>query len=305
MNVLLYYCYSKIDNTKIFLEEHKQFCNNYNFKGRIIIAEEGINGTISGSNEDCQEYIKFVKTYDKFSNTDFKIDSCHEHLFPKLTIKVKPYLIKLNGGDLNPDTESGIHLSPQDFYNMMQEKDTIVLDVRSNYEHYIGNFKNSITLDIDKFYHFPEKIKNHELYKNKENHDKKILTCCTGGIKCETASAYLRKLGFKNVYQLKGGIIKYGLENGKDFDGKCYVFDGRITKEINKINPKNITKCLICNINCDVMVNCMNSLCDKHFTMCKECFVIKNGCCSEKCNNSDSKRKKFPNYYLQEEFNKN
>ena len=110
MNVLLYYCYSKIDNTKSFLEEHKHFCNNYNFKGRIIIAEEGINGTISGSIEDCHEYIKFVKSYDKFSKIDFKIDSCHEHLFPKLSIKIKPYLIKLNGGDLNPKNQANIYL---------------------------------------------------------------------------------------------------------------------------------------------------------------------------------------------------
>ena len=306
MNVLLYYYYSKIENTQKFLEDHKIFCKNFNFTGRIIISEEGLNGTISGMEKDCCKYMKFVKSDTRFSKIDFKIDACQEHLFPKLTIKIKPYLIKLNGGIVDPEVESGTHLSPKEFYNMMQQDETIILDVRSNYEHYVGKFKNSITLDIDKFYHFPEKIKNHELFLNPKNHNKKILTCCTGGIKCETASAYLKKIGFKNVYQLSGGIIKYGIEeNGKDFDGKCYVFDGRITKEVNKINPKNITKCLICNNNCDIMVNCMNSLCDKHFTMCNECFVNKNGCCSETCNNSNTKRKKFPNYYLKEEFNKN
>lgn len=306
MNVLLYYCYTHIDDTERYLNEHKNFCEKYDLTGRIIIAEEGLNGTVSGPENDCIKYMEFVKNDSRFMKVDFKIDSCEEHLFPKMSIKIKPYLIRLNGGDLDPTVDTGTHLSPIEFYNMMQDDDSIVLDVRSNYEHYIGKFKNSITLDIDKFYHFPDKIKQHPLYLNSENRDKKILTCCTGGIKCETASAYLKKIGFKNVYQLHGGIIKYGIENkGKDFDGKCYVFDGRITKNINIINPENITKCHICRIDCDTMVNCMNALCDKHITMCKNCHSKVNGCCSTQCMHSEKMRSKIPNYYLSSDYNKN
>ena len=306
MNVLLYYCYTKIENTEEYLIEHKNFCEQYDLTGRIIIAEEGLNGTVSGPEKDCSRYMEFVKSDSRFSNIDFKIDSCEEHLFPKMSIKIKEYLIRLNGGELDPNINSGIHLSPIEFYNMMQEDDSIVLDVRSNYEHYIGKFKNSVTLDINKFYHFPDKIKQHPLYLNPENRNKKILTCCTGGIKCETASAYLKKLGFKNVYQLHGGIIKYGIENqGKDFDGQCYVFDGRITKKVNTINPKNITKCELCQTDCDTMVNCMNAWCDKHMTMCHKCFDKENGCCSQKCKKSDKMRTKIPNYYLSANYNKN
>tara|TARA_B100000161_G_C33551589_1_gene415694 strand:- start:151 stop:1077 length:927 start_codon:yes stop_codon:yes gene_type:complete len=305
MNVLLYYFYSKVENTEEYYNYHKNFCENLDLRGRIIISKEGLNGTVSGPEEDCINYMKFVKSDIRFNKIDFKIDQCKEHLFEKLSIKIKPYLIKL-GVDIDPNEDTGTHLCPKDFYNMMKEDDSIVLDVRSNYEHYIGKFKNSITLDLKKFYDFPEKIKEHELFLNKKYRDKKILTCCTGGIKCETASAYLKKIGFKNVYQLHGGIIKYGIENnGKDFDGRCYVFDGRITKDVNTINPTIITKCHICKITCNIMVNCMNSLCDKHFTMCQDCFKNMNGCCSLDCITSEKIRKKIPDYFKGINSNKN
>ena len=305
MKVLLYYLYTKIENKEIYHNSHKNFCQNYHFKGRIIIANEGLNGTISGSKEDCDKYMEFVKSDFRFKDIDFKIDDCDEHLFEKLTIKIKPDLIKL-GIDIDPTIKTGIHLSSKEFYDMMNNNDNIILDVRSNQEHYIGKFKNAITLDINHFYELPDKIKKHEIYLNKENQNKKIITYCTGGIKCETASSYLQTLGFKNVYQLKGGIIKYGLENkGENFDGKCYVFDGRITKDVNKINPKNITYCYICKNNCNIMINCMNSLCDKHITMCKTCNLNMNGCCSMECTKSNKIRKKKPKYYIEEKLNKN
>ena len=306
MNVLLYYYYFKIENTKDYYDNHKKFCENLDLKGRIIISTEGLNGTISGSIEDCHKYMNFIRNDKRFENIEFKIDKCNEHLFPKMSIKIKPFLIKLGIENLDPTVDTGIHLPPREFHSLMQEEDTIILDVRSNYEHHIGKFKNAITLDINKFYELPDKIKDHELYLNKENHNKRLLTYCTGGVRCETATTYLKQIGFKNVYQLDGGIIKYGNEiNGKDFDGKCYVFDGRITKDINVINPKNITKCIICNVENDDIVNCMNSLCDKHNTMCKDCNIIMKGCCSEECMNSNKMRKKNPNYYKNVLYNKN
>lgn len=167
---------------------------------------------------------------------------------------------------------------------MMKDESTIVLDTRSNYEHYIGKFKNAITLNIDKFYEFPDRIKEHELYLNENNRHKNILTYCTGGVRCETASGYLKKIGFTNVFQLNGGIINYGNENnGEDFEGKCYVFDGRITKDVNKINPKIITTCIICKNDCDIMINCMSVSCDRHVAMCITCNDVVKGCCSLEC----------------------
>lgn len=306
MNVLLYYYYTKINNTIEYYDKHKLFCENLDLKGRIIISTEGINGTLSGSSNNCVKYMDFVKSDESFKFIEFKIDECIEHLFPKMSIKIKPYLIKLGIKNLDPNIDTGTHLSPKHFYDMMHSENVIILDTRSNYEHNIGKFKNAITLDINKFYELPDKIKEHELYLNEENRNKKILTYCTGGVRCETATTYLKQLGFQNVYQLDGGLIKYGKEqNGKDFDGKCYVFDGRITKDINIENPKKITKCIICNIENDTIINCMNSLCDKHGTMCVNCNILMNGCCSEKCKNSGKMRKKIPDYYNIMSSNKN
>ena len=306
MKVLLYYYYTTIEDTEQYLELHQNFLLTLDVKGRIIISKEGLNGTLSGSESDCNKYMDFLRSDNRFINIMFKIDDCKEHLFHKLSVKIKPYIIKLGEGYINPNESSGIHLSPQEFYDLMKNDDTIVLDVRSNYEHMIGKFKNSITLDIDNFYDFPNEILNHELYLNKDNHNKKILTCCTGGIKCETASAYLKKIGFRDVYQLDGGLINYGHKlNGKDFDGKCYVFDGRISKSINSVNPSMITKCYYCEKLSDDIINCMNTICDKRTIMCRNCFKEYKGCCSQECIMSNKKRKFIPDYYRNEYLNKN
>ena len=142
------------------------------------------------------------------------------------------------------------------------------------------------SFDIKNFRDFPEKINELEKYK-----DKKIITYCTGGIKCEKASAYLLEKGFKNVYQLHGGIIKYGLEaGGEDFEGKCYVFDNRIVTDINKHNPKVISKCHICEKDCDRMVNCANPDCNKHVPICDSCSEQMEGACSTACKEHPKKR---------------
>ena len=131
------------------------------------------------------------------------------------------------------------------------------------------------------------------------------MTYCTGGVKCETASSYLQKLGFQNVYQLKGGIVNYGHQmKGVDFQGSCYVFDGRITTHVNEVNPVVISKCWFCNHDCDVAVNCRNSSCDRRMTSCQHCFQIHQGCCSLKCISHGKIRKRTPNYFISGAVNK-
>ena len=155
------------------------------------------------------------------------------------------------GVDVNPQEKTGHHLSPKEFKKMMKNPEAIILDMRSKYEHHVGKFKNSVNFDIQNMYEFPEKLENHELL-DKNNLGRPILTYCTGGIKCEKATSFLLDKGFKNVYQLKGGIILYSMEEGgEDFDGKCYVFDDRITKDVNIINPMTISECYICKKICD------------------------------------------------------
>jgi len=169
---------------------------------------------------------------------------------------------------------------------MIDQDDVVILDVRSNYEHNLGKFKNAITLDIENFRDFPSKINELAKYK-----DKKVLTYCTGGIKCEKASALLLHHGFNDVYQLHGGIIKYGKEaGGKDFEGKCYVFDNRIAVDVNSVNPVVVSKCFNCGTTTPKMINCANPECNEHFTQCDECGEKLEGCCSEACSTHPRKR---------------
>ncbi|TAH26410.1 MAG: rhodanese-related sulfurtransferase [Cytophagales bacterium] len=284
--ILLYYCYTSIEDTEKFREEHHLFCIQHNLLGRIIIAHEGINGTISGSKEDCQIYMDALKNDPRFSHVDFKVDSSPIHAFQKLYVRVKPEIVHSSLQHINPNQKTGTYLSPDEFKKMKDQNDVVVLDVRSNYEHNVGKFKNAVTLDIENFRDFPEKIKTLEQYK-----DKKILTYCTGGIKCEKASAYLLEQGFENVYQLHGGIIKYGIEaGGEDFEGKCYVFDNRVTVDVNKINPKVISNCFVCGVVSDRMVNCANPECNVHVPICENCGWELDGACSPTCMASPNKR---------------
>lgn len=284
--ILLYYCYTDIEDPETYREEHHLFCLENNLLGRIIIAEEGINGTVSGLKEDCDKYMAYLKQDARFSTTDFKVEYHDKHAFQKLYVRVKPEIVHSSLRTIHPGVKTGKHLAPAEFKKLKEEEDVVILDVRSNYEHNVGKFKNAITLDIENFRDFPSKLEELKPYK-----DKKVVTYCTGGIKCEKASAFLLEQGFENVYQLHGGIIKYGIEEGgEDFEGKCYVFDNRITTDINKVNPTVISRCYVCNELSDRMVNCANSECNVHVPMCEKCGWEMEGACSEACKNHPEKR---------------
>ena len=280
-HVLLYYCYSTIENPDEFRDRHHSLCLHLGLKGRIIIASEGLNGTVSGSQQACEKYMEAVCSDPRFSHTEFKVDVSDSPAFEKLHVRVKPEIVHSSLHHINPTVKTGEYVEPEEFRQILREEDdeTVILDVRSNYEHNIGKFKNAVTLDIDNFRDFPDKISELEKYKSK-----KVVTYCTGGIKCEKASAYLLEQGFENVYQLHGGIIKYGLEaQGEDFEGKCYVFDNRIVKEVNAVNPTIVSKCYITGEPSDRMVNCANPHCNKHIPMSEKGAEVYLGCCSEDC----------------------
>lgn len=296
-NVLLYYYYTKIDQPLDIMNQHKTFCSKLNIKGRIIIATEGINGTISGPIEDCNKFKIWLKNLMDIKKIDFKESECKNHLFDKLTIKVKDHIIKM-GKEVDPTIKTGIHLSPSEFKKKMKQEDTIIVDFRSKMEHHLGKFKDAVTFNINNMYEIPNIYDKHEFFRDKNNLNKHILTYCTGGIKCEKASSFLLEKGFKNVYQLEGGIIRYAKEEqGEDFEGKCYVFDNRIGIDVNKINPKNISFCYHCNKESDTMINCMNTKCNKHTTMCQQCYNSLDGCCSETCSKSETKRDLYIDFF--------
>lgn len=288
-NTLLYYCYSPIADAEQFAADHLIFCKSLGLVGRIIVAEEGLNGTVSGAKEACEAYMAAIKADERFTKTDFKIDEVEEPSFIKMHCRYKPEIVHSglrDGSIINPNEKTGTYLEPKEFSEMIDRDDVVILDVRSNYEHNLGKFKNAVTLDIENFRDFPDQIEALAQYK-----DKKVMTYCTGGIKCEKASALLLHHGFKDVYQLHGGIIKYGKEaGGKDFEGKCYVFDNRIAVDVNTVNPTVVSTCLNCGITTPKMINCANPECNEHFTQCDECGDALQGCCSVECTSHPRKR---------------
>ncbi|MEQ8336101.1 MAG: rhodanese-related sulfurtransferase [Cyclobacteriaceae bacterium] len=299
-SVLLYYCYSAIDDPEAYREEHHLLCLSLNLRGRIIIAKEGLNGTVSGLIEDCEKYMEAVKSDPRFADTEFKVDYVEDHTFTKLHVRTKPEIVH-SSIPIDPRKKTGAYVEPDEFRKILKEKpeDVVILDVRSNYEHHIGKFKDAVTLDIENFRDFPDKVNELEKYR-----DKKVITYCTGGIKCEKASAYLLEQGFENVYQLHGGIIKYGIEaEGEDFEGKCYVFDNRIVKDVNKVNPKVISRCYVTGVPTDRMVNCANPHCNMHIPMSEEGAQVYNGCCSEECSKNPDTRPYDGTGYYQKNMN--
>ena len=287
-SILLYYCYADIQDYEAYREEHHIFCVENNLRGRIIISPEGLNGTVSGLSGDCEKYMAYVQSDSRFSDTEFKVEGHGEMAFAKLHVRVKPEIVHSSLSHINPREKTGTYVEPSEFKEILknQPEDTIILDVRSDYEHSVGKFKNALTLDIENFRDFPEKVREIEGLRNK-----KVITYCTGGIKCEKASAYLLEQGFENVYQLHGGIIKYGIEaGGQDFEGKCYVFDNRITADINHVNPSVISTCYVSGVLTDRMVNCANPTCNAHVPMSEEAGWLMDGCCSEQCRQSPERR---------------
>lgn len=286
---LLYYCYSRIEDAEQFASNHLQFCKSLNLVGRIIVADEGLNGTVSGTDESCRIYMDTLHADPRFSKIDFKIDDVEEPSFIKMHCRYKAEIVHSglrDPGIINPEKKTGIHLEPADFVKMKDDQDVVIVDVRSNYEHSIGRFKNAVTFDIENFRDFPAMINELAQYK-----DKKIVTYCTGGIKCEKASALLLHEGFENVYQLHGGIIKYGKEaGGEDFEGKCYVFDNRVAVDVNTVNPVVISTCRNCGAHTSKMINCANPECNEHFTQCDACGEKLDGACSEICKAHPRKR---------------
>ena len=284
--VLLYYCYTPLADPEQFRDEHHRLCLALDLRGRVIVAAEGLNGTVSGTVESCAQYMATVKADPRFAALEFKVDAVPAHTFQKLHVRVKPEIVHSSLRHVQPHKKTGQHLSPEEFRALKDRDDVVVVDVRSDYEYNLGRFRNAVTLDMENFRDFPARVERLKTFK-----DKKILTYCTGGVKCEKASAYLLEQGFENVYQLHGGIIKYGIESGgEDFDGQCYVFDTRIAVDVNRVNPTVISRCQGCEQPSNRLVNCANPHCNAHLPLCAACGEQWQGACSEACAAHPDKR---------------
>lgn len=199
--VLLYYMYTTIENPEEFAAEHLEFCNSLELKGRILVAKEGINGTCSGTVEQTEKYMEAMNNDPRFDGIVFKIDEEEGHAFKKMHVRPRPELVTLRlEDDINPHEITGKYLEPKDFYEAMKQEDTVIIDARNDYEFDLGHFKGAIKPDIESFRELPDWIRE-----NKETLEgKKILTYCTGGIRCEKFSGWLVREGYEDVSQLHG-----------------------------------------------------------------------------------------------------
>ena len=281
---LSFYKYARIENPQLFRDHLFLSWDPLEVLGRIYVAHEGINGQLSLPAPRFEEFkahldgIRFLEGVRLNIAIEQDLKS-----FLKLTIKVKEKIVADGLEDDTFDvTQKGTHVNALGFNHLLEDKKTICVDMRNHYESEIGHFQNAITPDVDTFRESLPIIEK-DLSEFKE--DKNLLMYCTGGIRCEKASAYFKHKGFKNVYQLEGGIIEYArqvknqdLEN--KFIGKNFVFDERRGE---RISDDIIAQCHQCGAACDTHVNCLNEACHLLFIQCESCSEKMNHCCSDAC----------------------
>lgn len=284
--VLLYYRYVPIADPAAYHLAHRALCESLELRGRIIIGDEGINGTVSGTEAQTNLYMEAMQADPLTSGIEFKIDQVEAHVFPKLSIKVRREIVTLGlpgEADINPNALTGGRLSPQEFYEAMQEENVVVIDGRNDYEAELGHFKGALCPPIRSFRDFPDWLRENA----PQLAGRKILTYCTGGIRCEKLSGYIRKEGFPEVYQLDGGIVKYGRDpkvQGRDFDGLCYVFDERVGVEVNHTGTRKvITHCRSCGVEEIHYGNCRWPDCNEQIFVCPACRERSGLFCGEAC----------------------
>ena len=293
--ILLYYKYVHIEDYETYASEHLAYCKELGVKGRILIAAEGINGTLSGTVEQTDAYMAHMLAQEEFKDMVFKIDEHEGHAFQKLFVRPKKELVTLRyEKPLDPNVLSGKRLSPKEFHEQLQRDDVIIVDGRNDYEYDLGHFRNAIRPTVESFREFPEWIRKNL----KDAKDKTILTYCTGGIRCEKLTGVLLNEGFTDVAQLDGGIATYGKDaevQGRLFDGKMYVFDERISVRVNQTD-ENITvgKCHHCGTPTDEYINCVDDTCHLQHLVCEECLDSHQGYCSEECHTHDTGAETVP-----------
>ncbi|WP_159473126.1 rhodanese-related sulfurtransferase [Chryseobacterium sp. 18068] len=281
---LSFYAYAKIKDPKKFRDDLFIAWNALDALGRIYVAHEGINAQMSIPADQLEDFRNTLEVYDFMKGIRLNVAVEQDnHSFLKLTIKVRH---KIVADGLNDDTfdvtNKGVHLKAQEFNNLLEDPNTIVVDFRNHYESEVGHFEGAITPDVENFRESLPII-NEQLQDFKE--DKNLLMYCTGGIRCEKASAYFKHQGFKNVFQLEGGIIEYTRQIKEEnieskFIGKNFVFDHRLGE---RITDDIISQCHQCGKPCDNHTNCANDACHLLFIQCDDCKTAMENCCSTEC----------------------
>lgn len=285
--IILYYKFVPVADTDTTRLWQRELCERYGLKGRIIISKHGINGTLGGPVAGLKAYVKAMNLTKQFKGIVYKWSDGGAEDFPKLSIKVRAELVAFGAPDELVVDEKGVvgggkHLKPAEVNKLVQERgdDVIFFDGRNAYEAQIGKFKNAIVPDVRTSHDFVKEIEDPKYDAIK---DKPIVTYCTGGIRCEALSALMKKRGFKEVYQIDGGIVKYGEAYADEglWEGSLYIFDKRMDMTFSD-KAKTIGICSKCSGKTSNFENCAYKPCNKLVLMCESCHD-KDDTCSVEC----------------------
>lgn len=260
VTITTFYHFVRLENLTLWQDKLLTKCRNLEILGTILLAPEGINATIAGSNTSIAEMVKYLVSFPEFAEMPFKYSYHNEQPFAKMKVRLKPEIVAMGRSDLDVSSLRGTYVPAEQWDDFTSKEDVVVLDTRNLYETKVGAFENAVIPEINNFREFPEWVDKNLA----SNTDKKIAMFCTGGIRCEKTTALLREKGFKEVYHLEGGILKY-LEatnnKNKNWWGACFVFDERVAVDENLQATT---------------VNCVH--CGKHFTTEDLKFARQNSC---------------------------
>lgn len=274
--IVLFYVFTPLADPEAIRLWQLNLAQRSNVKGRIIVSHQGINATVGGAIDDVKEYVRGTKQYAPFKHADIKWSDGRGDDFPRLSVKVRPELVTFNAPDTIRVTENGIQgggarLSPDGLHELMAARadDVVFFDGRNSLEAQIGRFRGAVVPATDATRDFLAEI---ESGRYDEYKDRPVVTYCTGGIRCEVLSVLLRNRGFRDVYQLDGGIVRYGEAYGNRgyWDGSLYVFDQRMHVEFEP-GARSLGRCLQCGEATPRYVNCAEASCRRLFLCCEAC----------------------------------
>ena len=274
--VILYYAFTPFSDPAVIKIWQKYLCQSLNLKGRIIISPQGINGTLGGDINDLKKYTRQTRSYEGLAKMKFKWSDGTGNDFPKLSVKVRPELVAFgNPNEIKVDKNGviggGVHLKPAQVDELVAKRgdDVIFFDGRNSFEAQVGRFKNAVVPDTATTRDFVSEIES-----GKYDHlkDKPIVTYCTGGIRCEVLSAVMKTRGFKEVYQIDGGIVTYGKEIGDDglWEGALHTFDNRMSLKFSA-RSKSIGQCEDCSGPATRFYDCPKVPCNALNLLCAKC----------------------------------
>ena len=280
--VILYYIFTPLSDPAAIKVWQKNLCESLNLKGRIIVAPHGINGTLGGEMNDLKKYIRQTRSYEGFSKMKFKWSDGTGNDFPKLSVKVRPELVAFGNPNEIKVSKDGIvgggkHLKPHQVEELVKHRgnEVVFFDGRNTFEAKVGRFKNAVVPNVETTRDFVDEIES-----GKYDHlkDKPVITYCTGGIRCEILSVLMKNRGFQEVYQIKGGVVRYGNKYGdrSHWEGSLFTFDDRLTLDFSN-DVKLIGTCARCEAKTKSFRNCLNDNCHQLVLLCDECYANHKG----------------------------